>query len=79
MDNSCSPFIRTELTFDLLNISSYLERETLGTTPEGYFLMYRKVSNIRGTQNKKLTDSRLIMQLPLPNALKPGVKSRMKM
>ena len=38
-----------------------------------------KISNIRHTQNQNLNDSRLIMQLPLPNALKPCVKSRMKM
>ena len=41
--------------------------------------MYRKISNIRRTQNQNLNDSRLIMQLPLPNPLKPDVKSRMKM
>ena len=40
---------------------------------------YHKISNIRRTQNLNLNDSRLIMQLPFPNALKPGVKSRMKM
>ena len=37
---------------------------------------YRKICNIRRTQNQNLNDSRLIMQLPLPNPLKPGVKSR---
>ena len=41
--------------------------------------IYRKISNIGCTQNQNLNDSRLIMQLPLPNPLKPGVKSRMKM
>ena len=41
--------------------------------------MYRKVSNIRRTQNQNLNNYRLNMQLPLPNPLKPGVKSRMKM
>ena len=40
---------------------------------------YCKISNIRRTQNQNLNVSRLIMQLPLPNPLKPGVKSRMKM
>ena len=40
---------------------------------------YRKVSNIRRTQNQNLNDYRLNMQLPLPNPLMPGVKSRMKM
>ena len=42
-------------------------------------LTYRKVSNISRTENQNLDDSRLNMQLPLPNRLKPGVKSRMKM
>ena len=41
--------------------------------------MYRKISNIRRTQNQNLNDSSLIRQLPLPNPLKQGVKSRMKM
>ena len=40
---------------------------------------YRKVSNIRRTQNQNLNDSRLNMQLPLSIPLKPGVKSRVKM
>ena len=40
---------------------------------------YRKISNIRRTQNQNLNDSRHVMQLPLPNPSKPGVKSRMKM
>ena len=39
---------------------------------------YRKISNISRTQNQNLNDFRLIMQFPLPNALKPGFKSRMK-
>ena len=41
--------------------------------------IYRKLSNIRRTQNQNLNVSRLNMQPPLPNPLKPGVKSRMKM
>ena len=46
---------------------------------KGQSRIYRKISNIRRTPNQNLIDSRLIMQLPLPNPLKPGVKSRMKM
>ena len=42
-------------------------------------MIYRKVSNIRRAQNQNFNDPRLNMQLPLPNPLKPGVKSRMKM
>ena len=37
---------------------------------------HRKISNIRRT---KLNVSRLILELTLPNPIKPGLKSRMKM
>ena len=40
---------------------------------------YRKVSNIRRTKSQNLKASRLILQMSLPNPLKPGVKLRMKM
>ena len=41
---------------------------------------YEKLTvNISRTKAQKLNDSRLVLQLSLPNPLKPGVKSRMKM
>ena len=40
---------------------------------------YHKVSNIRHTKFQNLSDSRPVLQLSLPNLLKPCVKSRMKM
>ena len=40
---------------------------------------YCKISNIRRTESQNLNVSRLILQLSLPNPMKPGVKSRMKM
>ena len=40
---------------------------------------YRKVSNVSGTKSQNLNDSRLVLQLSLPNPLKPGDNSRMKM
>ena len=40
---------------------------------------YRKVSNIRRTKSQNLNDSHLVLKSSLPNPLKPGVKSRMKM
>ena len=40
---------------------------------------YRKTSNVRHTKSQNLHDSCLVMQLSLPNSLKPGVKLRMKM
>ena len=38
-----------------------------------------KISNISRTQSQNLNDSHLVVQLSLPNPLKPAVKSRMKM
>ena len=40
---------------------------------------YRKISNITRTKSKHLNTSRIILQLSMPNPLKPGDKSRMKM
>ena len=40
---------------------------------------YRKVSNIRRTKCQNLNYSRLVLQLSVPNPLKPSVKSIMKM
>ena len=48
---------------------------------EGTYTMldyaYRKVSNIRRTKCQNLNDSRLVLQLSVPNPLKPSVKSIM--
>ena len=44
-----------------------------------YDSIYRQTSNIRRTQYKNLNVSRLVLQLCLPNPLKSGAKSRMKM
>ena len=40
---------------------------------------YRKISSIRHTESHTLNVSCLVLQLSVPNHLKPGVKSRMKM
>ena len=40
---------------------------------------YRPISNISRTTSHNLNGTRLVLQLPLPNPLKPGVKSIMKM
>ena len=37
--------------------------------------MYCQTSNISGTNSQNLNVSRLILQLSLPNPLRPGVKS----
>ena len=39
---------------------------------------YHKISNISHTKSQNLNDPGLVLQLTLPNPLKPGVKSRMK-
>ena len=41
--------------------------------------IYRQFSNIRRTQFHNINVSRLVLQLSLPNPLKPGVKLRMKL
>ena len=43
------------------------------------FIHHNKISNISHTKYHNLNVSHLILQLSLPNPLKPGVKSRMKM
>ena len=40
---------------------------------------YIRISNIKHNRSQILIDSRLILQLPVPNPLKPGVELRMKM
>ena len=44
-----------------------------------YYIAYRTISNIRRTKPPNLIVSRLVLQMFLPNPMKPGVKSRMKM
>ena len=38
-----------------------------------------KTSNLSNTESQNFNVSPLVLQLPLPNPLKPGVKSRMNM
>ena len=40
---------------------------------------YRKISNIRSNKSQHLNDSRLVLQMSLPNPFKPSVKWIMKM
>ena len=42
-------------------------------------MIYHQFSNIRCTQSPNINGSCLVLQLSLPNPLKPGVKLRMKM
>ena len=45
----------------------------------GMMMTYCIISNISGTKSPNLNVSRLVMQLSLPNPMKPGVKLSMKM
>ena len=40
---------------------------------------YRKISNISRTKSSNVNVSRLVLQLSLPNPMKPGVKTRINM
>ena len=61
-----------------LSPESMLSNETLGESCAWNF-SYCKISNTRRTQSPNLNVSRLVLQLSLPNPMKPGVKLRMKM
>ena len=49
------------------------------SAPTPKWAHYRKISNIRRTKSPSLNVSLLVLQLSLPNPMKPGFKSRMKM
>ena len=49
------------------------------TERRAYGSNYRQTSNLSGNKSQNWFFSHLTLQLLLPNPLKPGVKSRMKM
>ena len=61
------------------NIYHVLHKNSTCTGLIFWKYMYRKVSNIWRTKSQNLNDSHLVLKSSLPNPLKPGVKSRMKM
>ena len=42
-------------------------------------LTYRQTSNVTRTKSQNLNISRFVLQMSLPNPVKPGAKSKMKM
>ena len=66
------------ILIDML-LDSFIARVDLADIVALCKIGYRKISNIRHTESQNLNDSSLVLQLSLPNLLKPGVKSRMKM
>ena len=46
---------------------------------EAPHIIYRNISNIRRTKSQNLIDSRVVLQLSLPNPLMPVIKSRINM
>ena len=69
-------FINDSVSFPVMASCQCWQRSK--TTRKRDKLNYRKISHIRHTNSQNFTDSRLVLQLPLPNPLKPGIKSRMK-
>ena len=67
------------LKFAFANVGKMLailfRSEFDGSLKEGY----RQTSNISHTKPQNLKVSRLVLQLSLPNPVKPGVKSILKM
>ena len=57
-------------------VSVYIRNTNI---PFGVQSIYRKLSSISRTKFKAINVSRRVLQLSLPNPLKPGVRSRMKM
>ena len=58
--------------------SSYNVFQLILTELHSIVRVYRKTSNIGSTKSPNLNDSRLVLQLSLPNTMKPCVKLRMK-
>ena len=87
LENSLDSYTGAQLWHDLLPLLSDVEeigvfKSSLAILREDTLdptFTYRQLSNMRRIQNQNLNDSRITLQLPLPNPLKPGVKSRMKM
>ena len=61
------------------NIGVYLEYSGEDIMTWSVCIKYHKISNIRHIISQNLNDCRLVLQMPLANPLKPGVKFGMKM
>ena len=59
--------------------NSHADPTVTTASRDSHYATYRKISNISRTKTQNPNDSRLALQLSLPNPQKPGVKSRMKM
>ena len=57
-------------------IANFIQRVNIINHEAG---MYRKISNMSHTKSPNLNVPRLVLQLSLPNQMKPSVKSGMKM
>ena len=65
------------IIFISLNVLKFSHFQQNGC--QAIYRSYRQFSNIRCTQTPNIYVSRLVLQLSLPNPLKPGVKLGMKM
>ena len=74
MIDKCPQLAEVDLSFANVSQQPVVRRLTLIL-----IWYYSKTSNIRRTKSQNLIASRLALQLSLPNPMKSGVKSRMKM
>ena len=71
--------------FRFMNAYFFHQRNYMIASGEAWFVhksrenTYRQFSNISRAQSQSINVSRLVLQLSLPNPLKPGVELRMKM
>ena len=85
----CKPssiLLRPLLTFLVMKLEYFSRTSSrpwfciwkFGAVRVNWINAYRQISNIRRTKSQTLNVSCLVLQLSLPNPLKPGIKSRMK-
>ena len=77
------PVMRKMFLFDAVSMIFMKEAETVKDVANVHappnFSHYRKTCSVSRTKSQNLTVSRVVLQLSLPNPLKPGVESSMKM
>ena len=66
-------------TLTCVSMYVYIQYICIHTCIYSSVKIYRKVSNIKRTKSQNWNEAHLVLKSSLPNPLKPGVKSRMKM
>ena len=63
----------------ILNVAAAVQTMQAPTAPAAIVLIYRQTSNKSRIKSQNWNVSRFVLQLSLPNQLKPDATSRMKM